>query len=138
MAQSQHPAKLISVRDRHRDASNAASVERIKSAAWNMANTASKTYRERGERAALRCALGDAASLLDRIATEIGYRERSRGRIRKRGLEDAALVTKCANEIAAMRDLIRVNDLGSLQAPSPTAHGTASREPEPRSQTKDQ
>ena len=56
---------------------------------------------------ALRCALGDAAALCDALSDEIIEEGTSRGHIKKRAQEDAALVKRCADLIWAMREKIK-------------------------------
>ena len=73
---------------------------------------AMSTYRERGERAALRCALGDAAALCDRIAMEVlaAHRTRSgKGPPSKLGMQLCDAVKTAGNEIWAMREKITVD-----------------------------
>jgi hypothetical protein len=67
-------------------------------------------YKEPNERAAMRCALGDASALCDAIATDIGHQYRSRGRVTKKGRELALVVTRAADAIFAMRNKIPVQD----------------------------
>lgn len=66
---------------------------------------AMKTYPD--SFAALRCALGDAAALCDALAEEIKSENTSRGHIKKRAIEDAALVNRCGDMIWAMREKVR-------------------------------
>lgn len=74
--------------------------------ATKLVDLSMKTYATHGERSAMRCALSDAAALLDDMATQIGNDNRSRGRILKAAKEQATLLTKAANEIWAMRGKI--------------------------------
>lgn len=71
--------------------------------------TACSVYKTPEERAAMRGAIMDACGLLDAIATNIGNDGRlGSGYIKKRHREDAALLTKAANRLMAMRDKISV------------------------------
>lgn len=65
-------------------------------------------YKEHGERAALRCALGDAAHLCDAIARQIEAANpgRKRGSVSGPGVELAAVAKRCGDTIWAMRDKI--------------------------------
>lgn len=74
-----------------------------------------RSYPSREGRAALRCALGDAASLLDSFATQIGNEGRRRDYIKKRAREDAALITRAANIVADMRDKITMPEPALLE-----------------------
>lgn len=67
------------------------------------------TYDQRGERAALRCALGDAAGICDAMAREIETTHRTRngkGPVSANGQNLAAIVRVCGDRIFAARDLI--------------------------------
>lgn len=57
--------------------------------------------------APLRCALGDASAICDALAEEIITEGTSRGHIKKRAQEDAALVKRCADLICAMREKVK-------------------------------
>lgn len=60
-------------------------------------------------RAALRCALGDAAALCDGIARDIAAENRGRGgkgAVTKCGLELEAIAKRCGDAIWAMREKI--------------------------------
>jgi len=57
----------------------------------------------------MRCALGDAAALCDRIADQIGQQNRVRGgKISKHGQELAAIAKQCGDAIFAMRGNVTV------------------------------
>jgi hypothetical protein len=58
------------------------------------------------EEAALRCAYGDAARLLDALATATVDASRSRGRPTKHGLEMGAMLNHAANRVFALRDKV--------------------------------
>ena len=75
------------------------------------------SYRQPNERAALRCALGDAAGLLDAFAKEVANHQRRGRYIKKRGQEDAALITRAADKIWQMREKINVRDNAPIQPP---------------------
>ena len=70
------------------------------------ADRAMSTYSKRDERAALRCALGDAAALCDTIAADI-IKEKG-----TRGIRLAEIATRCGDAISAMRELVRVPTQG--------------------------
>lgn len=77
----------------------------------HMLNMALDGYKTAGERAALRCALGDAASLCDGLAREIAEENRGRGgkgAVTKLGLKLEAIAKRCGDEIWAMREKISV------------------------------
>lgn len=57
--------------------------------------------------APLRCGIGDAATLCDVLAEEIKAQDMSRGHIKKRAQEDAALVKRCGDLIWAMREKVK-------------------------------
>lgn len=87
----------------------------LKSALWPEQNKASaklaavsvETYKEHGERAALRCALGDAASLCDAIVRDIEAGHRGRGgRITREGQKQATIAKVCAEAIWLMRERV--------------------------------
>lgn len=68
-----------------------------------------KIYATRVERAALRCALGDAAHLCDAIMREIASEWKGRGGVtKKRGQELAEIAKRCGDEIWKMREKIEV------------------------------
>lgn len=73
-------------------------------------STATETYREPRERAALRCALGDAAHLCDLIRREIEANNpgRKRGSVSSIGQAMAANVEDAASMIWQMREMIEV------------------------------
>lgn len=74
-------------------------------------NMALDGYKTPGERAALRCALGDAASICDGLARVIAAESRGRGgkgAVTKRGLELEAVAKRCGDAIWAMRERIDV------------------------------
>ena len=74
-------------------------------------NMALDGYKTAGERAALRCALGDAASICDGLARVIAAENRGRGgkgAVTKRGLELEAVAKRCGDAIWAMREKIDV------------------------------
>ena len=70
-----------------------------------LTDAAQKTYKTRKERAAMRCALGDAAALCDAIsgAVETTFQNK-RGYIRKEGRVLAAQAKQCGDLIWKMRD----------------------------------
>lgn len=75
--------------------------------ALKMLKVAMSTYSEHAERAALRCALSDAAHLCDALARDVLYETRSkRGHHTKRGRELAVIAERCGNAIWAMRELV--------------------------------
>jgi hypothetical protein len=77
----------------------------------HMLNMALDGYKTARERAALRCALGDAAALCDGIAREIAAENRGRkgkGSVTKLGLQLEAIAKRCGDEIWAMRERIDV------------------------------
>jgi hypothetical protein len=68
-----------------------------------------QSYKTREERAALRCALGDAAALCDAINRDIRAEHKTkREAISKRGLELSEVARKCGDAIWAMREKIDV------------------------------
>lgn len=78
---------------------------------YHMLNMALEGYKTMGERAALRCALGDAAALCDGLAREIASENRGRGgkgAVTKLGLRLEEIAKRCADEIWAMREKIDV------------------------------
>ena len=78
-----------------------------------MVELSKQTYKERGERAALRCALGDAAAMCDGIARDVAAENTMRGAgrtVTKRGLELEAIAKQCGDAIWAMREKISVTD----------------------------
>ena len=78
----------------------------------HMLNMALEGYKTDRERAALRCALGDAAALCDGLAREIAAENRGRdgkGAVTHLGLKLEEIAKRCADEIWAMREKI-VND----------------------------
>lgn len=80
-------------------------------AAERLAHIAKQTYRERGERAAMRCALGDASSLCDALARDIENQNRGfRGRVTVKGQELAKSVKIAAEAIWLMRERIKIED----------------------------
>lgn len=77
----------------------------------HLLNMALDGYKTAGERAALRCALGDAAALCDGLAREIAAENRGRGgkgAVTKLGLKLEAIAKRCGDEIWAMREKINV------------------------------
>jgi len=77
----------------------------------HMLNMALDGYKTPRERAALRCALGDAAALCDGLAREIAAENKGRGgkgAVTKRGLELEAIAKRCGDAIWAMREKINV------------------------------
>ena len=68
-----------------------------------------RMYHRPEQRVAMRGALGDAASLLDAMADEVGNDGRVRGRIKKEALAQSVLLSRAADRICAMRDKIEVN-----------------------------
>lgn len=58
------------------------------------------------EEAALRCAYGDAARLMDALANITIATNRSRGRVTKRGLELGAVLKHGADRIWALREKV--------------------------------
>ena len=78
-----------------------------------MVELSKQTYTEFGERAALRCALGDAAAMCDGLARDIAAENTIRGAgktVTKRGLELEAVAKRCGDAIWAMREKISVTD----------------------------
>lgn len=78
-------------------------------AAESLAARSCQTYREHRERAALRCALGDAAALCDALARAIEKDHRTRngkGPVSKLGKLRASVAKACGDQIFAMRDRI--------------------------------
>jgi len=68
-----------------------------------------RVHRTDDGRAAMRCALGDAAALCDAISRDIAAENRSRGgkgAVTKLGLQLAAVADRCGDAIWGMRDLI--------------------------------
>jgi hypothetical protein len=66
-------------------------------------------YKTHAERVALRCALGDAATICDQIARDIRAENKTRGgTTTKRGLELSDIAKKCGDDIWAMREKIDV------------------------------
>lgn len=91
-------------------------------AAGKMVAVATQTYKEVGERAAMRCAMGDAASLCDAIVRDIEAGHRGRGgRISIAGQKQATVAKLCAEAIWLMREKISVSD---EFATSPDCNGT--------------
>lgn len=75
----------------------------------HLLNMALDGYKTAGERAALRCALGDAAALCDGLAREIAAENRGRGgkgAVTKVGLKLESIAKRCGDEIWAMREKI--------------------------------
>jgi len=82
-------------------AGEAGSLEEV---AERLAAVAQKVYDLHGERSAMRCALGDAATLCDVLATKLEEVNRVRGnRISKQGQEWAVIAKRCGNAIWEMR-----------------------------------
>ena len=80
-------------------------------AAQQMAAAAMSTYRTRGERAALRCALSDAAVLCDEMARKVAADHRGRGgrgKTTRHGQDLAATLKLAGDEIWKLRELIEV------------------------------
>lgn len=70
-------------------------------------------YRTRRERAALRCALGDAAHLCDALARKVRDEYRGRGgAVKKPGHDIAVWIERAGNEIWAMRELVTMSEAG--------------------------
>lgn len=92
---------------------SAASDERpVMTAAKRLSDAAQRVYKTHAERAAMRCALGDAASLCDVIVRDIASAHRGRGgkgAVTKLGNELAAIARRCGDEIWQMREKIRVS-----------------------------
>jgi hypothetical protein len=87
-------------------------------AAKKLIGVSMRAYTERQERAAMRCAMGDAAALCDAIAREMAARSRGRGgkgAVTKQGLILEAVAKRCADAIWAMREMI---DVPSASAPT--------------------
>lgn len=82
-------------------------VEQAK-AARQMADSSMVTYASQKERAALRCALGDAAHLCDAVARDIESRFRRRKTVTKAGQEMATIAKMCGDAIWQMREQISV------------------------------
>ncbi len=79
----------------------------------NLSNRAQSIYKAPNERAAIRCALGDAAALCDWLVKGIKAENRGhkgKGAVTKRGHELAAVAKRCADAIWEMRELIHVGD----------------------------
>lgn len=72
----------------------------------NLLEHSLRYYATHGERSAMRCALADAAALLDAYARDVSESHRRGRYIKKRGQEDAKLITQAANLIWAMREKI--------------------------------
>ena len=78
-----------------------------------ISTVAMQTYKTHGERAALRCALGDAAAVCDGIAREVAAENTIRGAgrtVTKRGQELEAIAKRCADAVWALRESIRMPD----------------------------
>lgn len=74
--------------------------------------SSTKTYTARSERAAMRCALGDASSFCDSYAKQIAEEHRGRkgkGATTKRGRELETIVRHCGDLIWSMREKIKVD-----------------------------
>lgn len=67
-----------------------------------------RTYTTRHERAAMRAALGDAATLCDALASEVIVQNTSRGRATKATRAAAATFTRAGDEIMRMRERVEV------------------------------
>jgi hypothetical protein len=79
------------------------------SVADDLAKSSQAVYQAHSERAALRCALGDAAALCDGLSRDIAAENRGyggKGPVTKRGLELEAIAKRCADAIWAMREKI--------------------------------
>lgn len=78
-----------------------------------MVELSKQTYTESGERAALRCAFGDAAAMCDGIARDIAAENKGRGgagAVTKLGLHLEAVAKRCGNAIWEMREKIPTTD----------------------------
>lgn len=74
-----------------------------------LSGAAMSVYTQPSERAALRCALGDAASLCDAMVRETERANRTRGnRVSQGGLALAGAIKGAADAIWAMREMIDV------------------------------
>lgn len=82
-------------------------IEQVK-ASRQMADSSMATYTSRQERAALRCALSDAAHLCDAVARDIENRFRRRKTVTKAGQEMATIAKMCGDAIWQMREQISV------------------------------
>lgn len=83
-------------------------------AAVGMAAAAMQVYQALGERAAMRCALGDASSLCDALARDVENHNRGiRGRVTVRGEEKASSLRACAEALWLMREKITVPQSGN-------------------------
>lgn len=81
-------------------------------AAEKMATIAMQTYKTHGERAALRCALGDASSLCDAIVRDIeaGHKASRGGGATAEGRKLALQVKYVAEALWLMRERIKTPD----------------------------
>ena len=68
-----------------------------------------RTYQDRGQRVAIRAALGDAAGLCDFMAAEIVAQNNHRGRVNRRIRDLEAAFKRCGDEIWRMRDQVKVD-----------------------------
>lgn len=74
-----------------------------------LVKVAQEVYTSHNERAAMRCALGDAAALCDSLAKEVAHTNRGRrgrGPVTKQGEQLALIAKRCADEIWSMREKI--------------------------------
>jgi hypothetical protein len=98
--------------------------DRMAEAERKMLKAALNTYQTTEERAALRCALGDAAALADTLALQIENENRTaRGHVTKHGRALAAAVRRAGDDIWAMREKIDV------RPPATNAEDSGSTEP---------
>lgn len=82
-------------------------------AAAKMVQAAMSIYQSRPERAAMRCALGDAAGLCDALARAIEADNKGnhgKGAITKQGQDRAAIARRCGDAIWQMRELVWFED----------------------------
>jgi hypothetical protein len=97
-----------------------AETDELAAARERLAGAAQSTYSTRGERAALRCALGDATALCDLLTAQIERENKGnggKGAITKRGHELANVSRRCADIIFAMREMVSTgNELERLAA----------------------
>ena len=86
---------------------------RLEAVAEKLTRWAMDNYKPRRERAALRCALGDAAALCDELSDAIKAENKGnhgKGAITKQGHDRAAIAKRCGDAIWEMRDLVGFED----------------------------
>jgi hypothetical protein len=83
-----------------------------------MVSATVRVYVSRDERAAIRCALGDAAHLCDAIVADILKETATKhGKETERGRQLAAIAKRCGDAIWAMRDDVHCPD--PIPSPAP-------------------